>query len=118
MSKMTESEELKGENISEIGKSVTLLFGIDIPAPVLRKILILIAKELNENGEKLFELNNDDSFWIKKFVFSDFDETIQASENNFKRIQEFSFSKAPSKKHPLPVFCSDNRTIGQRLLCK
>ena len=88
LSRMTDFEELKGENISEVGNTVFVQFGIDIPIPVLRNILKLIAKELNNKDEKLFELNNDDSFWIKKFVFSDFDEAIQTSENNVKRIQE------------------------------
>lgn len=88
MSRITELDELKGENIGEIGSSVMAQFGIDIPIPVLRNILKLIAKELNNNNEILFELNNDDSFWIKKFIFSDFDEAIQTSEKNVKRIQE------------------------------
>lgn len=87
LSRMADAEGLKGESINEIGSTVLELFGIDVPTPVLRKILILIAKELNSKDEKLFELNNDDSFWIKAFVFSDFDETIQSSEHNVRKLQ-------------------------------
>ncbi|MBO7322001.1 MAG: hypothetical protein J6U51_00235 [Bacteroidales bacterium] len=87
MSRMSEGKGLKGENISEIGNTVLELFGVDVPIPVMRKILILISKELNSKEETIFELYNDDGFWIKSFVFSDFDETIQSSEQNVRRIQ-------------------------------
>lgn len=54
----------------------------------MRTILIQISKEFEcEEDSKPFVLNNDDSFWIKRFIFADFDEEIKESEHNVKELQ-------------------------------
>ena len=47
-------------------------YNIDIPIPVLRTVLRYIANEVNQK-EHVFDLYNDDSFWIKDYVFEDYD---------------------------------------------
>ena len=80
--------EFKGANISEIADRIVSDWQIEIPVPVLRTILIQISKEFEcEEDSKPFVLNNDDSFWIKRFIFADFDEEIKESEHNVKELQ-------------------------------
>lgn len=80
--------EIKGANISEIADQILLDWQIEIPIPVLRTILMQISKELKDNDDaNSFVLNTDGSFWIKRFVFEDFDEQIKDSERNVKELQ-------------------------------
>lgn len=80
--------EIKGANISEIADRIVTDWQIEIPVPVLRTILTLISEEFErEEDSKPFVLNNDDSFWIKRFIFADFDAEIKESEHNVKELQ-------------------------------
>lgn len=88
--------QYKGSNISEIKDIVEEHYGIDIPLPVLESILKLIAKEINSENEKVFELNNDRSFWIKDYIFEDYDQKIQESQKIVENLQKLfiEFCKA------------------------
>lgn len=80
--------EIKGANISEIADRIVTDWQIEIPVPVLRTILTQISKEFDcDEDSKPFVLNNDDSFWIKRFIFADFDAEIKESEHNIKELQ-------------------------------
>lgn len=80
--------EIKGANISEIADRIVSDWQIEIPVPVLRTILTQISKEFDcDEDSKPFVLNNDDSFWIKRFIFADFDAEIKESEHNVKELQ-------------------------------
>lgn len=80
--------EIKGANISEIADRIVTDWQIEIPVPVLRTILTQISKEFDcDEDFKPFVLNNDDSFWIKRFIFADFDAEIKESEHNVKELQ-------------------------------
>ena len=59
----------KGANISEIVNAIDDRFALDIPIPVMRNILRLIAHEVNaQSQEEDMSLYDDDSFIIKKFI--------------------------------------------------
>lgn len=80
--------EIKGSSISEVADRIVADWQIEIPVPVLRTILLQISKEFRvEDDNNSFTLNNDGSFWIKRFVFEDFDEQIKDSERNVKELQ-------------------------------
>ena len=80
--------EIKGANISEIADRIVTDWQIEIPVPVLRTILTQISKVFDcDEDSKPFVLNNDDSFWIKRFIFADFDAEIKESEHNVKELQ-------------------------------
>lgn len=80
--------EIKGANISEIADRIVTDWQIEIPVPVLRTILTQISKEFDcDEDSKPFVLNNDNSFWIKRFIFADFDAEIKESEHNVKELQ-------------------------------
>ena len=64
----------KGQHIKEIVTAVKRYSGIDIPIPVMKNILLLISKEID--NKDVFIIYSDDSFLIKKYLFEDFDEQI------------------------------------------
>lgn len=79
--------EFKGENIKEISEIVDKEYGIDIPIPVMRNILKIIVKEINSEKEIVFSLNKDDSFWIKKYVFVEYDQHLEDSKKEVENLQ-------------------------------
>lgn len=84
----SESNQYKGANISEIQIEIQNQYGIDFPMPVLRSILQKLAKEINTEQEKVFELFNDGAFFIKKFIFEDYDEQIKESKHKVSELQK------------------------------
>lgn len=84
----------KGANLSEIESAIDDRFGLDIPTPVLRNIMLKIAKELNaENGREDMRIFDDNAFIIEKFVFEEYKEQISKSKaevsNVVKIFKEF-----------------------------
>jgi predicted nucleic acid-binding protein len=84
----TEKNQYKGENISEIRTIIEEQYGIDFPLPVLKSILQKLAKEINSDEEKVFELYQDGAFWIKDYVFEDYDEQLKASKLKIQELQK------------------------------
>ena len=83
----TQKGQDKGANISEIGKLIHEHYAIDMPIPVLRSVLKKIAKEINTNNETVFVLYNDDSFWIKDYIFEDYDEQLTKCKKDIQQLQ-------------------------------
>ena len=83
----SEKKQYKGENISEIRSIVEEQYGIDFPLPVLKSILQKLAKEINTEKEKVFELYQDGAFWIKDYVFEDYDEQLKESKRKVHELQ-------------------------------
>ena len=77
----------KGANISEIVNAIDDRFALDIPIPVMRNILRLIAHEVNaQSQEEDMSLYDDDSFIIKKFIFEEYKEQIQKSKDEVSNV--------------------------------
>lgn len=77
----------KGANISEIVNAIDDRFALDIPIPVMRNILRLIAHEVNaQSQEEDMSLYDDDSFIIKKFIFEEYKEQIQKSKAEVSNV--------------------------------
>lgn len=76
----------KGQHIKEIVSAVKKYSGIDIPIPVMRNILALISKEIN--NKDIFIIYNDDSFLIGKYLFEDFDDQINRKKKNIDNLQK------------------------------
>lgn len=85
---MSKDGDIRGKNITEICNVVNSISGIEIPIPVLRNILKIIKNTIATEEEKYFDLYNDDGFWIKRFLFSDFDEFVEKSECSIEKIQK------------------------------
>lgn len=80
--------QYKGANISEIKAIIEEQYAIDIPLPVLKSILQKLAKEINTDTEPIFVLHDDGSFWIKDYVFEDYDEQIEKSKKEVQNLQD------------------------------
>ena len=83
----SEKEQYKGENISEIRTVIEEQYGIDFPLPVLKSILQKLAKEINTEKEKIFNLYQDGAFWIKDYIFDDYDEQLKESKRKVQELQ-------------------------------
>ena len=75
-----------GKNLSEITTAIEDRFGLNIPTPVLRNIMLKIAKELNENGRNDMQIFNDDAFIINKFAFEEYKEEIAKSKQEVSNV--------------------------------
>ncbi|GHC43011.1 hypothetical protein [Ulvibacter litoralis] len=76
-----------GKSTMEIKKEFDLIYDIDIPIPVLNNVLRQIAKDINTNEKKLFEIYKDNAFSISEYTFLDYEETISAKESAINDIE-------------------------------
>lgn len=77
----------KGANLSEIATAIDDRFGLDIPTPVLRNIMLKIAIELNaKNGREDMRIFDDNAFIIEKFVFEEYKEQIAKSKAEVSNV--------------------------------
>jgi hypothetical protein len=88
LSSMNSEGFTKGSSLEEIKNRVDNTFKLDIPYPLLRKIITKIADEENKDGSINFAYHKDGSFIIKNFVFADYEEIIQDQEIEINFIQE------------------------------
>lgn len=77
-----------GKSIIEIKNKFDEIYDIDIPIPVLKNILIQIAKEVNTDNKTLFKLYNDNSYSITEYTFLEYEETILEKEALNNDIEE------------------------------
>jgi hypothetical protein len=93
LSSLNQKEIYSGKSITEIKIEADTLYKIDFPIPVLRTILTKIAHEINSDQDVRFQLFQDDSFQIKNYTFTEFEETIRIQkleiENIERLFQEF-----------------------------
>lgn len=88
-------EQYKGESINEIRSIICDNYKIDIPLPVLRTVLRYISNDINKQ-EHVFDLYKDDSFWIKDYIFEDYDNFLSRKEKEIDSLQNLfvAFCKA------------------------
>ena len=87
--------EYKGRSLSEINLKIKTIFDIDIPLPILAKIMESIKNEIND--ETIFALYQDGAFIIKSYVFESIDEVIEQEKINIDRLQQ-----------DYKLYCSEN----------
>lgn len=77
--------EYKGRSLSEISHKIKSIFDIDIPLPILAKIMESIRDEIND--ENIFALYKDGAFIIKSYVFDSIDDVIEQEKNNIEKLR-------------------------------
>ena len=77
--------EYKGRSLSEISYKIQSIFDIEIPLPILAKIMEIIHKEIDD--ENVFALYKDGAFIIKSYVFDSIDEVIEQEKQNIERLK-------------------------------
>ena len=78
--------EYKGRSLSEISLKIKSIFDIEIPLPILAKIMEAICKEISD--ENVFALYQDGAFIIKSYVFDTIDEIIEQEKNNIEKLKQ------------------------------
>ena len=78
--------EYKGRSLSEIADKINNIFLLEIPIPILYKIMSSIRDEINDDG--IFALYDDGAFIIKSFVFDDINNTIEQEQNNIQILKD------------------------------
>lgn len=87
LSKLNEKGIYSGKSITEIKEEADRLYSIDFPIPVLRSILSRIANQVNNLTDRYFELFQDDSFQIKNYAFTEFEDTIKIHSLEIDNIE-------------------------------
>jgi len=87
--------EFKGRSLKEIVDKVFDVFEINIPLPILGKILESIEQEIN--NKSIFELFSDGSFIIKSYIFNEIDELFAQEGKNIQLLKDDYYS-----------YCSEN----------
>ena len=72
--------------IKDIKENVDKSYALDIPYPLLIKMVKKIANEANRNGDNLFAFHDDHSFMIKKYTFSEYEEFIMKQDSEINLI--------------------------------
>ncbi|MBC6991928.1 hypothetical protein [Hymenobacter sp. BT491] len=88
LAKINKEFVTKGESLLEIKKFVDDLYKLDIPVPLLRKLLKKIADEVNIDGKEYIKLFDDGAFIIKNFVFADFEDTVSRQETEVEVLHQ------------------------------
>lgn len=78
--------EYKGRSMEEISHKVKVIFDIEIPLPILAKIIEAISKEIDD--QNVFALYNDGAFIIKSYVFNSIDGLIDQETINIEKLKE------------------------------
>ena len=77
--------EYKGRSLSEISLKIKSIFDLEIPLPILAKIMEAISKEIDD--ENVFALFQDGAFIIKSYVFDSIDEVIEQEKLNIEKLR-------------------------------
>ncbi len=77
--------EYKGRSLSEISHKIKSIFDLEIPLPILAKIMETISKEIDD--ENVFALFQDGAFIIKSYVFDSIDEVIEQEKLNIEKLR-------------------------------
>lgn len=78
--------EYKGRSLSEISQKIKEIFDIEIPLPILAKIMEAISRDINDDN--IFALYKDGAFIIKSYVFNNIDDLIEQEKNNIDKLTE------------------------------
>lgn len=77
----------QGLSTIDINTEIFNLFSLDMPISVLNKILKKIEIESNEGGVENFKLFNDNSYRIKNYFFSDYEEDFQQKSKEIIKLE-------------------------------
>jgi hypothetical protein len=87
LSEMNRQGLFGGESIMDIKEKVDETFCLDIPISVLRNVLIKIADEINTKDNVKLAIHKDNSFAIKNYVFTDFDELVNEKQKDINDLE-------------------------------
>ena len=78
--------EYKGRSFVELSEKIKSIFGLNIPIPILAKIMEFIRDEIND--ERVFALYSDGAFIIKSMVFDGIEDVLQVEKDNIQLLED------------------------------
>ncbi len=78
--------EYKGRSLSEIQQKIRSIFELEIPLPILAKILKSISDEIGDVN--IFALYSDGAFIIKSYVFNDINTLVESERANIDLLKD------------------------------
>ena len=88
LAKMSASGKFKGEELAEITEFVNSDTGLEMPDPILRRILEKIEKEVNTPQKTRAKFHLDGSFIIEEYVFDEYYEEQTKKENEILTLEK------------------------------
>nr|WP_295934636.1 hypothetical protein [uncultured Dyadobacter sp.] len=89
LSSMSREGVVQGKNISEIQHRINLEYGLDMPIPVLKNILINIQHEPQNKNEQVLTLYIDGAFRLNEYFFYDYEETIDLKQHEIETVEKY-----------------------------
>lgn len=78
----------RGGSIIEIQNVVNELYGLDVPVPILKKLLVKIQKEVNTDSVTRFILYSDGAYAVHDYNFDDYEEVISKKELEISHLED------------------------------
>jgi len=78
----------EGGNILEIKQVIDSLYALDIPLPILKKLLQKIEKEVNTPDNLKLILYQDGAYSIRNYEFDDFEEVVKIKETEIAGLEK------------------------------
>jgi|UniRef100_UPI0025B8F967 hypothetical protein len=88
LAKMADEGIHQGKHINEIKNRIDQTYYLDIPYPLLIKIIESIADEVVRNKGSEFIIYKDKAFQINNYTFSEFEEDIAQEESNIEKLEQ------------------------------
>lgn len=88
LSKMCAAGQYKGDDINDIRRHIDELYGLEMPEPILKKMLSRIGNELNADGRPRVHFYSGGSFIINEFVFDEYEDEILKRNRDLEGLQK------------------------------
>ncbi|MCF6407524.1 hypothetical protein L3C95_31825 [Chitinophaga filiformis] len=88
LAKMCATGKIKGDELSEVKEFVDKDTGLEMPYPILRRILSKIEAEINTPENIKVRFHADGSFIIKEYVFDEFNEEQEKKETEIRLLEQ------------------------------
>lgn len=111
ISRMNNEGKNRGKSLKEIKDLVFETYSLDIPYPILSKIINSISIEQNKDGDINFQYFSDGSFIISNYTFSEYESVIKEQEAEVEYLNEIYNNFLISKGAKI----EDQRTIFEFL---
>ena len=77
----------KGKSIAEISRTVEKLYSLDLPLPVLKKILQDIERKENTKEREKIKVYENGGFYIHEYTFTDYEEVENEKQRKIDKLE-------------------------------
>jgi uncharacterized membrane protein len=123
LSKMCANGVRKGDDLEEIRRPIEELYGLDMPASILKVILQKVQNEINTPDKTYLRFYSEGSFIIDEYVFSEYEEQIEQREDQLVKLEtlfiNFASAEGKSVEHAsIYEFLEENKVSLGKYIAK